>query len=198
VKRRRARLTQDMWSDDDAVSIGIQIVTGLEADTGKSHDDPLLAGAIIRRPHRTEPHRKYAEGQVRERFGVAHGTVDHDALPSVGERDGRQLITDQCATQGAASVDHDHSPDAVLYDQFSETRVVLAAANGRNAAAEAGPTAVTLEQGVGHLNEAWVFVAQIASGLFQSFPHAKPLPANSLYRECTPIRTTRTQIVKNS
>ena len=159
-----------MRSDEDAVPIGIQIVAGLEADAGKSHDDPLIADAIIRRPHRTEPHCKHAEGQVGERFGVAHGAVNHNALPAVRERDGRQLITDQRATQRAASVDHDHSPGAVLDDQLSETRVVLAAANGRNAAAEAGPTAIAMEQGLGHVNEARVFVAQITSGLVQSIP----------------------------
>ena len=56
-----------------------------------------------------------------------------------------------------------------MYDQFSKTRVVLAAANGGYASAEAGKTAITAEQGLGYLNEARVFVAQIASGFFQSF-----------------------------
>jgi hypothetical protein len=159
-----------MRSDDDAVPIGIQIVTGLEADAGKLQDDPLFADAIIRRPHRTESHCQHAEGQVRERFGVAHGAVNHNALPAVRERDGGQLITDQRAAQRAASVDHDHSPGAILYDQLPETRVVLAATNGRNAAAEAELTTITMEQGVGHVNEARVLVAQIASGLVQSIP----------------------------
>jgi hypothetical protein len=159
-----------MRSDDDAVLIGVQIMTGLEADAGKPHGDPLFAGAIIRRPHRTEPHCKHAERQLRERFGVTHGAVNHNALPAVRHRDGGQLITDQRATQRAAAVDHDHPPGAILYDQLSETRVVLAAANGRNAAAEAGPTAITMEQRLGHVHEARVFVAQIASDLVHSSP----------------------------
>ena len=196
-----------MRSDDDAVLIGIQIVTGLEADAGKSHDDPLFAGAIIRRPHRTESHCKHAEGQVRERFGVAHGAVNHNALPAVRERDGGQLITDQRATQRAASVDHDHSPGAILYDQLSETRVVLAAANGRNAAAEAGVTAITMEQRLGHVNEARVFVAQIASGLVQSMPREAIASKQSIrataralttFRTREPIRPTRTRTGNDS
>ena len=93
-------------ADNYAVVVRIQPFARSEGHSAKTDRDVRLADILFHGFHRMRVDGKHADVHLTDGAGIAYAAIDNDARPVVLDCESRELITEQCPTQAAASVNY--------------------------------------------------------------------------------------------
>lgn len=144
-------LGQRVRRHDNAVVIGVEKVARYAGEAGELYGDAFLAGAVEGRPHGTVAEGLYTDTECGQHVDVSHRSVDDDALPTVGQSLGGELIAQERTSQRPASIDDQHLAPTILDYQLADAGVVFVAFDGGDLSPEARNPTVAAKHGIGDL-----------------------------------------------
>lgn len=145
LKRKRIALAQRFYANQHPIVVGIKKFTGIESNATKGDGNITVANTFFDALLRVSVEGAYSDVDAIDVNGVADAAIHNDAFPAIFVGENGQLITDQCAAHGAATVDDQHLAFAVFGKGFADQRVVFKNFQCDDLAGKSGATTVPLE-----------------------------------------------------
>lgn len=123
-------------SDDDAVGIAVDVVSGHEVHAAKTNDNVAITLAGLGRFPRVSAKGFATKLHSSDDLGITDGAIDDDTSPAVVFAEACDDVTNEGAAHGGTAVNDQHSARIVFAKNLLQQGIVLEAFHGSDAAAE--------------------------------------------------------------